>query len=328
MSLMEIIQKAKIEDSHQIVLVPFFPAKCKTEKSWKNITTESLSPTVVRRHAMTFLNEEQKKRLEIGEPVRGLWRMSGQKFYFECFPHADGWAMQLDWIPERWRETDFWNIPKWAMESLEKGRGLNIIVSSQGLVQDGMADHFVSQLSANGLWTAWIKAKANWSVQSDQAFVTYTETAPENVDALVFEGFERAAEAIEKAEEGKLVFLKLTHTHLFASLRKLTHTADAYRFSKVFKMAFHTQVVKGNGDWYPISDFLVNTPSVQAAIEGRDFARIEEIMKNPDAADTGMRSFNQNLLQMILKRKIDLRRGFELSPEPQELDQLLKKVGL
>lgn len=328
MSLMEIIQKAQAEDSHQIVLVPFFPAKCKTEKAWTNITVDSLSPTIVRKHAMTFLSEEQKKRLDSGDSVRGLWRMSGQKFYFECFPHADGWALQLDWIPEKWRDSEFWNIPKWAMESLEKGRGLNIIISSQALVQDGMTDFLVTQLSNRGFWTAWIKPKANWSVQSDQTFVTYTEFAPENTDALVYEGFEAAEEAIEKAEEGKLVFLNLTHTHLFAALKKLTQKTDAYRFSKVFKMAFHTQVVKGMTDWYPISDFLVNTPSVQAAIEGRDFARIEEIMKSPDAADTGMRSFNQNLLQMILKRKIDLRKGFELSPEPQELDQLLKKVGL
>lgn len=39
-------------------------------------------------------------------------------------------------------------------------------------------------------------------------------------------------------------------------------------------------------------------------------------------------SLNQSLLQLILKRKIDLRKAFELTRYPSQLDLMLKKVGV
>jgi hypothetical protein len=37
---------------------------------------------------------------------------------------------------------------------------------------------------------------------------------------------------------------------------------------------------------------------------------------------------NQSILSAILKRKIEVRSGFEYSPDPEELDKMLKAAGV
>lgn len=43
---------------------------------------------------------------------------------------------------------------------------------------------------------------------------------------------------------------------------------------------------------------------------------------------TGMITMNQSLLKLVMKRKVDLRAAFEISPDPEELDKLLKQAGV
>ncbi len=43
---------------------------------------------------------------------------------------------------------------------------------------------------------------------------------------------------------------------------------------------------------------------------------------------SGMQTMNQALMALILKRKIEMREAFKYSPDPEELDNLLKKAGI
>jgi twitching motility protein PilT len=43
---------------------------------------------------------------------------------------------------------------------------------------------------------------------------------------------------------------------------------------------------------------------------------------------TGMVTLNQSLLNLILKRKIDIKNAFEESADVEELDSMLKKAGI
>ena len=42
----------------------------------------------------------------------------------------------------------------------------------------------------------------------------------------------------------------------------------------------------------------------------------------------GMMTMNQSLMNLVLKRKVDIKEAFMFSPDPGELDSLLKKVGI
>jgi twitching motility protein PilT len=43
---------------------------------------------------------------------------------------------------------------------------------------------------------------------------------------------------------------------------------------------------------------------------------------------TGMITMNQSLMNLLLKRKIYVKTAFAASPEPEQLDGMLKKAGI
>ena len=43
---------------------------------------------------------------------------------------------------------------------------------------------------------------------------------------------------------------------------------------------------------------------------------------------TGMSTLNQSLVNLVLRRKIDVKQAFEATIEPEELESLLKKAGV
>jgi twitching motility protein PilT len=49
---------------------------------------------------------------------------------------------------------------------------------------------------------------------------------------------------------------------------------------------------------------------------------------NDKTEKLGMRTMNQSLFQLLMKRKIELKTAFEFSPAPEDLDLILKKVGV
>jgi twitching motility protein PilT len=74
-------------------------------------------------------------------------------------------------------------------------------------------------------------------------------------------------------------------------------------------------------------ELLLPTPEVRKAIREENFDGIAEALKK-DQAKTGMITLNQSLMNLLVKRKVELKNAFEASPDPDELDQLLKKAGL
>ena len=75
------------------------------------------------------------------------------------------------------------------------------------------------------------------------------------------------------------------------------------------------------------SELLLPTPSIRKAIRAENFDLINESIL-ADGTKAGMVTMNQSLMNLLVKRKIELRNAFESSPDPDELDQMLKKAGI
>lgn len=74
-------------------------------------------------------------------------------------------------------------------------------------------------------------------------------------------------------------------------------------------------------------EFLALTPSIRHLIRENKLHQIGAMMQ-VGQEKSGMVTMNQSLVNLLIKRKIDLRTAFAASPEPEALDQLLKKVGI
>lgn len=74
-------------------------------------------------------------------------------------------------------------------------------------------------------------------------------------------------------------------------------------------------------------EFLLMTPSIRHLIRENKLHQVSAMMQ-VGQEKTGMVTMNQSLVNLLVKRKIDLKTAFAATPEPEQLDQLLKKVGI
>jgi len=74
-------------------------------------------------------------------------------------------------------------------------------------------------------------------------------------------------------------------------------------------------------------EFMTLTPGIRHLIRENKLHQVAAMMQVGQEA-SGMVTMNQSLLNLLVKRKIDLKTAFSASPEPDQLDSLLKKAGL
>ncbi|RME14723.1 MAG: type IV pilus twitching motility protein PilT [Bdellovibrio sp.] len=74
-------------------------------------------------------------------------------------------------------------------------------------------------------------------------------------------------------------------------------------------------------------EVLLLSPAIRNLIRENKLHQIQGMMQMGQAK-SGMITMNQALLNLILKRRIDLKEAFSESPDPEELDALLKKAGI
>lgn len=74
-------------------------------------------------------------------------------------------------------------------------------------------------------------------------------------------------------------------------------------------------------------EFLLLTPSIRHLIRENKLHQIAGMMQ-VGQENTGMVTMNQSLVSLLVKRKIDIKTAFAATPEPEQLDQMLKKAGV
>jgi twitching motility protein PilT len=74
-------------------------------------------------------------------------------------------------------------------------------------------------------------------------------------------------------------------------------------------------------------EFLLLTPGIRNLIREGKIHQISGMMQVGQER-TGMVTMNQSLIHLLMRRKIDMKVAFEASPEPEQLDQMLKKAGI
>lgn len=160
---------------------------------------------------------------------------------------------------------------------------------------------------------------------------------PASADLLVIDSNDDRALsiAISAAERGHQVILTLPYLNLEMALQRCLDLIDpqnravaARRLSSILQLAVGVRVIKNTDEGKSgIFELMVNDSKMKKIIESQNVNLIYRAIKE-NSENLGMRSLNQSLFQLMLKRKIDFRSAFEASEDPEELDSLLKKVGI
>ncbi len=74
-------------------------------------------------------------------------------------------------------------------------------------------------------------------------------------------------------------------------------------------------------------ELLVMNPNIRNLVRENKLHQVYGMMQVGQDA-TGMVTLNQSLLQLVLKRKVDVRTAFLYSSDPAELDKMLNQAGV
>jgi Tfp pilus assembly pilus retraction ATPase PilT len=332
MELRNFILKALSTGATELVLAPGEAARYRVEKEWLSFEdrnfNEVISPAITRKWTLEICTESARKALVDQGQAQGFWELQNQKLFFEVIQSRSGYLIQLQWIPAEWREASFWNFPRWVQESLWRGRGLHLVVSPDPRALDAATETLVQNMNTiHKSWIVWLKNESLSHLKSEQSLITFHNAVPTACDVLVVEGSNNIDLAINESEKGRAVILLLRHYSMLQSMEQIMKQCGGDRLAGQLRLAMSLRTIFGMTDWVAAYDLLANTPLVEEMLRKNQISGLENVMRESEK-DTGMRTLNQSLLQLMIRRKIDFKKGFSLSSAPQELDALLKKVGI
>jgi twitching motility protein PilT len=342
-TLVELIRDAQARGGTGLRLVPGYPMELKNGRQWVPFGGQTLAAEDVRNAIWALLTQEEKKHLDQERALDGWLRGQGGPIRFQYLLHEMGLVGSFSWHGESEKGLSEWNIPPYVLEKVQRQSGLNLVTGPVDSGKSSFLKHWAKTLvEIHGTILFFSDAE---EFQSEAALPVLPTTALDKMSDIsqltrfVMIDSDKAsarAQALELASQGLSVFLTMPAKSIPSAL--MTLAADAAKFSnpeRIWQLlgenivsAFGLRLVPGlESGLQPAFELLVDTPEIKSKLsQGSVMGLVEVMAKGGDKS--GMRTLNQALLQLLIKRRIELRTGFDESPNPLELDELLKKVGV
>lgn len=343
--IIEIVSAAEKAQATEVVFSPESPLMARGGKKTLPMTERELTHLEVEGLTESLLTGEEQERLARESFVQGVRTAGDIQFRFSMNMTLDGAMGVLSWKQPQALDNSWWGFPELALECLQKQDGLILVTGVKGAGRTSAVHSLLSGLVAQGEKNICVYADQNeYQLRSSKVFHFDAKLLkqagyqiPRMADVVVIDSESSAfyETALRLAETGKLVVLTMSSTTAMRGIERFCDLCEGHpsqiwrRFSQVLHLAIGLRLAPAAEGFGRVGLFemLVGNQDVRKALHAHDLYQIEQIMKT-SGDKTGMRSLNQSIFQALLKRKIEFRTGFDLSQEPDELDQLLKKVGI
>ena len=235
-------------------------------------------------------------------------------------------------------------IPDLMRDSLTRRQGLVVV---NGNRFSGVEKFFLAAIkqfeSEKRAGTVFLRESVkspfkHWNYKSIDDLTEGGLSLVKDSEILIFENIGKAHEvemALECAEDGRLVIMHFCNQSLVSTIHKVLsmfpetraqHTL--WRILDLLTLSYSQYEIEGeNNEIVFAGEMIPLSPELKREIYSKGVDAFEERLRTIDD-ENGIVTFNQNLLQLLIRRKISLPRAFEFSKDPQDLDSLLKKVGI
>lgn len=347
MSVTDLLLKAKSSKAEELMFVVGSEPRMRGSQGWQTLRN---SPALVSEWNIllqSLLSSQQKATLENKGFITGETAMNNFRMGFSFVQNETTMKAVLDMNLDG--HVQELQIPPALMDSCLQMKGM-VLLSSAGDLGQVWALHKILQNMGEqkSFVAAVISRRAFPQIKENNAcFIYHTgnfassqdrEVFLEGVDMVVFEGFsgeEYLQEAVELAEQGYFVVYSMRAPHLMNCLRRsVAHLENEWgehaapRLAGILSLASAQYSISGLGDERVFAhEVLLMKPQLKEKLEAADIKSIGEILESTTETP-GILTLNQSLLQHLIRRRIDLKSAFEVTHNPDNLDQLLKKVGI
>ncbi len=347
MSLTELLLQAKAKKAEEFLFVVGSEPRVRLSSGWVSLRSSPALMTEWNLLQQSLLNNQQKAVLDTTGVVQGETSFESVRIGFSFFQQDSTMKAVLDMDLDGSRQEI--PLPPSLLETCLRMKGL-VLLSGPGEAGQVWALHRILQkLSEEKSFVGVVfSRKAFPQVREAKACYLYhngefvrseeKQSLMAGVDMVVFDGLddeESFEEALALAEKGLFVIYSMKAPSVINALRRaLSVLGEKYgehgapRLAEVLSLASGQYPMSGlGGEKIFAHEVLLMKPQVRSLIEDEDVKGVESLMLN-SSENSGILTLNQSLLQHLIRRRVDLKTAFEVSRDPDNLDQLLKKVGI
>jgi len=340
MRVEDYLQDAIQSQGIEILLCSSQKPKLKVATKWQFLDQCELKPSQLREMIFQFLPEEkksdliEKKYLEMNQVINGV------RTEIQISIAEGGFVFHMRWGAAQKNVIDF-AIPQSVIEVFRRGEGLSVITGPRASGKTTLALELIQKTAGANIVTTAMVSDHEKGVELPEAVIFDSTVFIQNIhlvrgfDFVIIDSLKTAAwrQSVQLAEMGVRVLLVLPYLDIQTAMVRLSEKIEAQPNLGLSRIAHCLQIAMSiklapsfDQKVQPIYDLLFATREIKEAMLNQDWKKIEAYIQT-QGERTGMRTMNQSILGLILKRKIDLKSAFAASPAPDELDQMLEKVG-
>ena len=338
-TLLSFLEPVLQENSFELLLSSNRRPRVRVGRNWKNLEAQEIKSSSLRSMLFEVLDSEQRDFLLKEKVYSGQIFTQGKWVRFQASLHLSGIDVSFSWTPQTYAAF----LPQNAFVSFLKASSLHFLSSPQKSARAAVLEKALNEifkernlrtLSFLGEELSLQASESSFSVYEKKDFKRWSAN-PETADLIVCEPIssEDVDLALDLAGKGFSVLCMRSCTESVPMLESVVNESQnpsrtRWRLAQVFQSAMSCHLVPGLEEpWAMASDFVLATDPGRQHLLQEKWSDLKEHMQS-SGERTQMRSFNQSLVQLLTKRKVDLKVAFEHSPDPENLDHLLKKVGL
>lgn len=347
MSLTDLLLQAKAKKAEEFLFVVGSEPRVRLPSGWVSLRSSPALMTEWNLLQQSLLSSQQKAILETTGTVQGEAAFESVRIGFSFFQQDSTMKALLDMDLDGGRQDI--HLPPSVLETCARMKGL-VLTSGPGEAGQVWALHrLLQKLSEDKSFTGVVfSPKAFPQIRENQACFLYhngqfsrkedQQSLLAGVDMVVYDGYDDDAsfeEALAYAERGLFVIYSMKAPSVTNALRRCVSTLSekydrhgAARFAEVLSMAVGQYPVAGlSGEKVFAHEVLPAKTEVREFIAEENLKSVEQLLIH-SAENSGILTLNQSLLQHLIRRRVDLKTAFEASRHPDNLDLLLKKVGI
>ncbi len=340
--------EARKKKSQELLLVLGGEPKCRIQQNWVSLDSSPILLSEWNHVLKALLKSEQLLTLERKGSLQGCVQMSdGFRTSYSIFQSHDCFKAHFCFEPLNVFEIEL-SLPTVFLETLSRRQGLILLAGPVHPYKTNTLAQTLYRLNKDYAFHCAVFSKQAFpGIPEEKASFVYQSTsvtdAAENgffsgADLVVLHETVTAhslTQAMDLCDEGKMVMMTIASHSLMSAFHKCLELLSErpnphslWRFAEHLKMAISQHSMTSlSEDTILGFEMLLNTPQMKTALGQGQLASLEDLLQTQQEKN-GVLTLNQSLLQLLIRRKIDVKQAFLVTHDPDGLDQLLKKVGI
>lgn len=348
MAAINYFAEARKRKSQELLLVLGSEAKCRVQQSWISLGDSPVLLSEWNHVLKALLKSDQLQTLEREGAIEGCAQMSdGVRTSYNIFQSHDCFKAHFCFEPLNVFESEL-SLPTVFLETVSRRQGLVLLAGPVHPYKTNTLAQTLFRLNKDHAFHGAVFSKQAFpGIPEEKATFVYqgasVSDAAENgffagADIVVLHETVTAkilAQAMDLCDEGKMVIMTIASSTLMSAYHKclelLSQTSNMHslwRFADHLKLAMSQHPMTSlNEETILGFEMVLNTPEVKAALGQGKLTPVENLL-HTHQENSGVLSLNQSILQLLIRRRIDMKQAFAVTHDPDGLDLLLKKVGI